>query len=353
MLTATAMSTKDRYATRQTLQSINWTTSGINGTGNLSPRARRLLQLYVSIVKMSYTGLSAPLGAISDTLTRALDGSSASVRTIQRANRELAESNFVFIYQCRTKFCRIKFNLEAFSFWTGRKSHKITPLNTNTHNVVSCETMSHSVLHTPNCRTVDRTNIPCVVNSRNITDLKQQQRAGARASNIRSKNRKNPVIFSLLCVLRSAKGMHPSDRQFARKRAQCEWDALGAGVELVNPSGVDWQYWSGRWSEMPISVRESTINREILPVLLNRGAIQSGEPCIPPPTVTEHIFENPSTPSPIELSNMLNNLKNLMSAANSPPKASIPIAAVLPQNNLSAAELAILDGARRRARGER
>lgn len=343
----------NRFADRQTLQSISWTMSGIAGTGNLSPRARRLLQLYVSLVRLTYGGLIAPLGAVSDTLARVLDGGSSSIRTIQRANKELSAANFIFIYQSRTKFCRIKFNLEAFSYWTATKSHKISPLITNTHNVVSRETFPHSSPHATKSRPEDRTNIQSVVNLRNIPDLNKKQRAGARAVCTNYKERKNPVLFSLLMVLRRATDLHACDRRRARMRAQCEVTAVAGGVSLVNPSGVDWEYWSRSWPEMSIAVRESTILREVLPLLLGNsggGEQESRSYSPPPPPTEEHVWELPSTPTSEEINKMVKLLGKFIEPENTPK----PIAAPLPlENKLSAEEFEILDRARRRARGER
>jgi hypothetical protein len=341
MQTATAERRVEKWASKNTLQCLDWTISGIGGTGNLSPRARRLLQLYVSIAKLAYCGIFAPLGAIGDTLRRVLDGGSCSVRTIQRANKELIEANFIFIYQRRDNFCRILFNPSAFAYWTEQKHANTTPLPTQTHNKP----------HTTICHPEDRTNIILGVNLRNSSDIIQEQRAGARASVIHTKTRKNPVVFSLLCVLRKANTLHVSDRRLARLRAQCEVDALGAGLDLVNPSGVDWQYWARTWEEMTIAVRESTICREILPYLMRQKPTESEFITARPPIV-EISESEPTPPTESEIKQLLSTLNLSMKQPDDIPAASPPVSVpASPPMKLTAEEIAVLDAARRRSKG--
>ncbi|OGO03677.1 MAG: hypothetical protein A2Y72_07705 [Chloroflexi bacterium RBG_13_53_26] len=341
MQTATAERRSEKYADKRCLQSLDWTISGIAGTGNLSPRARRLLQLYVSIAKLAYCGIVAPLGAIGDTLRRVLDGGSCSVRTIQRAHKELINANFIFIYQRHDNFCRILFNPAAFSYWTGKKHENTTPL----------PTQSHSKLHTTNCHPEDRRNITSCVNLRNSSEQIKEHRAGARTINIKKKTPKNPVLFSLLCVLRKANLLHASDRRLARLRAQCEVDALGAGVELVNPSGVDWQYWARNWKEMSVPVRESTVCREILPNLIRR---QPTEPEFIPtrPPIVEISEHEPTPPTETEIKQLLSALNlSIKQPADIPaalPPVSVPTPAPM---QLTADDFAVLDAARRRVKG--
>ena len=42
---------------------------------------------------------------------------------------------------------------------------------------------------------------------------------------------------------------------------------MTAGIEIINHSGIDWAYWERRWKDFSIDVRESTVKREILPLL--------------------------------------------------------------------------------------
>jgi hypothetical protein len=124
-------------------------------------------------------------------------------------------------------------------------------------------------------------------------------------------------------------------------------DALGAGLDLVNPSGVDWQYWARNWEEMTIAVRESTICREILPYLMRQKPTEAEFITQRPPIV--EISESEPTP-PTE-----SEIKQLLSMLNQPddiPVASPPVSVpTSPPMKLTAEEIAVLEAARRRAKG--
>jgi hypothetical protein len=267
-----------RLANASKIRTIDFALSGIGGTGSISPRARRALAVYVALVKMDFGGIAAPMGAIADAVWRSSHGEAKSIRTLQRANRELEERGFIRSQTCRpgerSKGAVILFETASFSYWTKKTVRNVQPLPTQTHNVVSRETMCDSIPHTTNCRPSDRTKDTSRVNLRDIIPNSDKEPRGARAINTKGpkdKPRKNPVLFSLVQVLAAAAGMHRIDRRTCRSRAEVEIKAAGAGVGLVNPSGVDWEYWARNWEEMPIAVRESTIRREILPLLLGRA----------------------------------------------------------------------------------
>jgi hypothetical protein len=197
---------------------------------------------------------------------------------LQRANRELEKAGFIrsqtFRPGERSKGAVILFDTAAFSYWTKKTVRNVQPLPTLSHNVVSRETMCDSSTPTTTCRPSDRTKDNSRVNTPNIPLSCNKEPRGARAINTKAptdKTRKNPVLFSLVMVLAAARGIHRADRRACRARAEIEIKAAGAGVGLVNPSGVDWDYWARNWEEMPIAVRESTVRREILPLLLGRG----------------------------------------------------------------------------------
>lgn len=289
-----------RLASAQKIRSIDFAAGGIAGTGSLSPRARRTLSFYVVLVRMEFGGITAPMGAIADAIYRSSHGEAGSVRTLQRANSELEERGYIrsanYRRGERANGAVIYFNLEAFAYWTGRQTGPIIPLPTPSHNVVSRETMCDTAAHTTDWRGSEVTGNRSSLNSQDPGVKTNSQRAGARASNTSSPRRKkNAVLYSLGVVLAATSDLHRTDRRAARARARCEIDALAAGLELVNPSGVDWPYWSKRWGELAIEVRESTIRREILPLLLGRTT--------PPPPIPEslpcpEIPELPTEPAP-------------------------------------------------------
>lgn len=260
-----------KFADAQRIRTIDFARSGIDGTGSLSPRARRTLAVYLILVKMGYAGAYAPMGAIADAVYRSSNGEAKSIRTLERANDELVTTGFIAISNFRPdKWSRITFNLAAFSYWTGKRAENVQPLPTPSHNVVSRETMCDKSRHTTSCRASDRTRDISRVNSPNIDQRREEEpRAGARANNKPPRRKRNPVLFSVMTVL-GKMNLYRADRKRARARAEVEVKAAGAGVELINPSGVDWQFWETRWGEMSIERKEATARAEIIPYLLSR-----------------------------------------------------------------------------------
>lgn len=281
---------RQKFADAQRIRTIDFARSGIEGTGSLSPRARRTLRIYVILIKMGYSGCYAPMGAIADAVYRSSNGESKSIRTLQRANDELSSAGFITISQFRPdKWSRITFVSAAFSYWTGKRSENVQPLPTQSHNVVSRETMCDKSRHTTSCRASDRTRDISRVNSQNIDQRREEEpRAGARANNKPPRRKRNPVLFSVMTVL-GKMSLYRADRKRARARAEVEVKAAGAGVELINPSGVDWQFWETRWGEMSIERKEATARAEIIPYLLSRE-----KPVVPEPPRETLVTDRPS-----------------------------------------------------------
>jgi len=269
MLAASAVFCTQKLATAERVRTIDFARSGIGGTGTLSPRARRTLAVYIVLVKMGYSGVSAPMGAIADAVYRSSNGEAKSIRTLQRANNELEAKGYI---ECarfrdgeRSRGALIKFNSNAFTFWTKIASKNVTPLPTQSHISPDATT----------CHPSDRTRDKVSSNSLDLLEsIDTKPRAGARAVKKPSR-RKNPVLFSVVMVL-SKMSLHRTERRAARARAEIESKACTAGVELINPSGVDWAYWEKRWSEFTIPVRESVAAKEIIPFLLGVKQLSSG-----------------------------------------------------------------------------
>ena len=269
MLAASAVFCTQKLATAEKVRTIDFARSGIGGTGTLSPRARRTLAVYIVLVKMGYSGVSAPMGAIADAVYRSSNGEAKSIRTLQRANNELEAKGYI---ECarfrdgeRSRGALIKFNSNAFTFWTKIASKNVTPLPTQSHISPDATT----------CHPSDRTRDKVSSNSLDLLEsIDTKPRAGARAVKKPSR-RKNPVLFSVVMVL-SKMSLHRTERRAARARAEIESKACTAGVELINPSGVDWAYWEKRWSEFTIPVRESVAAKEIIPCLLGVKQLSSG-----------------------------------------------------------------------------
>lgn len=344
-----------RLATSGKIRNIDWAKSGIAGTGSLSPRSRRTLAVYIVLVKMDFGGISAPMGAIADAIYRSSHGEAGSVRTLQRANSELEERGYI---RRSGRGTVIWFNLDAFSYWTQRRSGVVSPMPTPTHNVVSRETKCDKNLHTTGCRTSEVTTHRSRVTSDNSSvSSNDKPRAGARANNTHDTNatraprkRKHAVLFSLGCVLGTLSEIHPADRRVARARAECEVKALAGGVELLNPSGVDWEYWSTKWNEMAVAARESTIRREILPWLLGQPleGDTSSEKLSPPELDRPQVARiDPATPEEIRAA--LEALDQSLT-----PEPTLPAAAAAteyPDVDTSDPDMALLIAARDRCRG--
>jgi len=329
------------YAPR--IRTIDFSISGINGTGSLSPRARRTLSVYVALVKMGFEGVAAPMGCIADAVYRSSMGEAGSIRTLQRAHLELEECGYIrslrFRDGIRSKGAVIHFNLDAFAFWTQDKTRNVTPIPTPSHNVVSRETMCDKSPHTTSCHPSDRTRIESQVTPQDLPSKNKEQRAGARASQKTHRRRKNAVLYSVGVVLGKTQRIHRADRRAARARAQCEVGALRAGIALVNPSGIDWAYWEKRWTELPIEVRETTVSREILPLLLGGR-----------PTGRENVVEEtPAAPAPT--AEEIRAVREGLEAAFSLPRPEPVRREVLPAPvDLPDDELSVLLAARTRAR---
>jgi len=288
-----------KFANANRIRTIDFARSGIEGTGTMSPRARRTLAVYVVLIKMGFAGVFAPMGAIADAIYRSSHGESGSIRTLQRAHRELERRGYIrcAVYRPgqRARGTVVSFCPEAFSFWTKIPAKNVTPLPTQSH--ISPDATS--------CRPPDRTRDKVCPNSLDsLEKVNTEPHAGARANkrslqDKKKKHRKNPVLFSVDKALeKMTSRTHRADRTAARARARCEVAALAAGIALVNPSGVDWAYWGGRWSDLSVPVRETTAAREIIPLLFGRpveqlGALEDQMPqtqsssSIKPPTAAE------------------------------------------------------------------
>jgi hypothetical protein len=341
------------------IRNIDFARSGIAGTGSLSPRARRTLAVYCALVKMGYDGVAAPMGAIADAVYRSSHGEAGSIRTLQRAHPELEARGFIrcanFRPRGRTKGAVIHFNLDAFSYWTGRKTQNIQPLPTLSHNVVSRETMCDKEPHTTSCHPPDRTRTESQVNPNIIPSRNTEPRAGARSINKSKRQKRSAVWTSVNIVLGAMVQLHRQDRRAARARAKCELEAIAAGVELVNPSGVDWSYWEKRFAEMPIAVRENTAAREIIPLLLGRKSKSPVPPVSLSSPETAEIGNNPVSAEDIRKARKALEARFSLPGKQSPVEIENPTTVSSPSASavsvdMSRDDLEVLIAARARAR---
>jgi len=230
-----------------------------NSFPDISNKASATLALFISLARLDYTGISAPVGAIQRTIQR--NGYHLSDRTLYRALSELESLGFFTRSKYRVghdKFeTSIAFNSKRFEFWTRK-----TP-------VLKQPTQAHISSSLPNCQESPRTKNNLRVNSSNSTD-KYISKPRVRASG--KKNWRHPVLYSLLCVLLKTKNR---DRALILSRARLEIEAERSSVTLAGRSGVEWNRPS--WQDMPYYQREKIVIDEILPLLSDKGTMEPRE----------------------------------------------------------------------------
>lgn len=343
------METSSKYANANRIRTIDFARSGIDGTGTMSPRARRALAVYVVLIRMGFCGVIAPMGAIADAVFRSSHGESGSIRTLQRAHRELEERGYI---RCavhrpgrRARGAIVHFCVDAFSYWTQIRQNNVSPLPTQEH--ISADATS--------CRPPDRTRDQDTHNSSNsLEKVNTEPRAGARANKKRSPNRpkKNAVLFSVDKALQKmVDRTHRADRTAARARARCEVAAIAAGIALVNPSGVDWEYWGRQWTDMSWQVREATAAREIIPLLLPSAdlARSTAPAAISPSPVLEQLVDV-TRPTEEQIREVRQRLEAQLSLPVPTESASRNDAGVYPDVDESDPEMQLLVQARARVR---
>ena len=251
-----------KYATPGDLEKLDGIWYQSSGTFNLTKSGRRLLQLFVTLVRLGYEGVDTPIGCISKTLWRII-GESRSDRTIFRALNDLEEKGFVVrktfkVGDNRLK-CIIRFRLDAFRFLSKKKEPTQTHINTQ---------LTKS-------RDTDRTSIKSRVNSLNITDLNNKPRARARARKI---SRYHPIIVTLRILtfkMCQEKRLSWAKRRVALSAADVEIN----GCELYTQrSGVRWDELKPKWLEMSPEERDSIARTEIIPQLLRGDLMYIEEP---------------------------------------------------------------------------
>ena len=223
-------------------------TINVSSFPHLTNKSRSALALLISLVRLGYGGISAPIGSIETTLCRV--GYKMSRRTLFRALSELETFGFMTRHKYRVghdKFSTIvDFNLPRFDFWLKKP------------------TKTHISPQVPICPEPPRTKIDIRVNTSYLPNESKKPRARAGGNKI------HPVLYTLSVVLTALKAR---DRSFVLSRARYEIEAERAGIEAAGHSGALWQRPS--WQDMTFSVRESICRREILPLLRNRETMEA------------------------------------------------------------------------------
>lgn len=268
-------SPKRKYAVACDLERIDgiWYQNK-GGMFGLKRSGKNLLQFFVTVARLGYKGIDAPIGAVTDALWRSL-GQTQSERTVYRALSDLEENHFIFRKTFRVGENRLKtlirFNMDSFRFLLEKKQPTKEHINTQL-------TKSQSS---------DRMNITVRVNSCNNTDLNKKPRARARAgSTQKTKHRYHPIVLTLRIVTKALcdrKKMTWKKRRVVLNVAELEL----AGSDLYeSKSGIDWLEYSARWDNMSNSERDGVARSDILPVLL-KGDKAAKDSIMPSSTTVE------------------------------------------------------------------
>jgi hypothetical protein len=305
-------------------------------SADISNKSRALLSLVICLVKLGYTGIKSPIDALNRALYRS-SGYSCSTRTLFRALSELESRGFIYRSKYRVGDDRfstlIHLNLEAFSFWTRKRSQNISPI----------PTLYPKSSQLTNWQKDAGTSTHSRVNSRKDNIYNKPR---ARASRKYSKW-VHPIIFTIGLLMRG-----PA-RKFVLARATLE---LEMGGDVAGHSGVPWSAWP-RWQEMDKGARENIARNEIIPRLLDRSTLatdsrDSLSPCLEPTTgkiptpQSRPLTMKPTLPmTPNQIAAGIAKFSSKFEPVSTKPAKS-------PENiSLDISELEILSRAKSRARG--
>ena len=238
-----------RVCTENQLYSITYNQISLVGSQELSPRARRYLSFFITVVKLGYHSIIANADTIADAIYRA-QGQTKSVRTLQYALKEIETAGF-----CSRKKFRvgknhfktiIEFNIERFVYWTKIKSKKLTPITTSSHISPYAQDLQ-----------IDdrRNNSPCLTPQNTYLNEHNKQCAYTRSKHY-ANFKHLPIIFTLLTILKGK-----PDRGKILALAQREIDGYSSATD------IRWKHWGSIWHTMPIEEREGIARVDFLPRL--------------------------------------------------------------------------------------
>jgi hypothetical protein len=260
-----------RIATENNINTIHYNIIELEGMSNLTPRARRYLSFFITVVKLGYTAISVSMESLAASIYRC-QGQTKSVRTLRSALREL--ESFGFLHRNKYRIgddhfrTVILLNAEKYSYWTKKRHGNITPITTSSHNSGYRQNMPKEVLTSKQSRVnsqdyyYSENNKPC---------------ARTRSNNNAIKRKFHPIIYTLMIVLKHE--LIPDRNRLLSMAAHELNDRQNA------KSGIDYDYWECRWPFMdtsPGGERETTAKREIIPKL--RTAL------CPRPPVTDTVY---------------------------------------------------------------
>lgn len=264
---------KSRTATKNDLEKIVYTITGIEGMRDLKPLARSWLCWMIALARIGYSRISAPMGAITDAQFRSF-GYTSSERSAYRALATLESLGFLRRRNFRGswKHTVIDIDLDRLKFWLH------TPTN------------EHVSTHLPSCQPLEPTNRSypgsSVFNSngQNSKTHANKNKTGGTGKR-RYEMWSHGVLYTLGVVL---EGCADKTAIIARARD----DMRGANLD------IDKKYTDEYWRLLPIAQRELIARNELIPSLRLDTRAEVGK--------VTHLLDrllnrNPETSQPKEL----------------------------------------------------
>lgn len=321
-----------RYATESDLDRIEYVKSinHLPGLRDLKPRARRFLAFLYALRKTGrtgYEGTSCCQQALASAVKRAT-GEAFSLTTLKRADAELLKEGLIekdsldmqrFI-QCgpdhgvRTQLCIYKLTDKALDILEGTKRNS-----------------SDNCTHSPNRTTLDRKR----------SDLKNQNPAPARNDNKEqpAKPRQSDLIPPKMPPVKNVHSSGQSgngfdgetrNRKAAKNRIlhqlahytrfkghegklivrRAEMELRGDVPRGMKCSGVDWEYWIGKWRLMSKEELRHVVLRKLIPGLESGSVVVTCQPVTKANHMTALQLTLPEPPPPDEAKTM-NTLEEL------------------------------------------
>ena len=242
---------QNRLADARDLERIQWTINQLAGTGSLKPLARNWLSFCVALARLGYTGIKAPIAAV----TRAQYRSVAQTRSDSSTHRGLGlleQAGYIRRKKLRLgpdRFAsEIIFNMPRFDYWLmGEVSHIAPQLS----KCEETEVTSKALLVNPCNYSPNSDTKPPRANDHNGELVNK----GSGDSG-KNKHRYHPIVFSLKCITRG------SLLNFILARAVVELQS-----RAMRTSGVDWPRHEAQWSKLYHGEREHIARTEIMPRL--------------------------------------------------------------------------------------
>lgn len=230
----------------------------------VSGRAKIVLSLFISVSKLGYSEIHCPIGKIISVLESRI-GQSISERSMFRYLSEIESQSIIHRHKYRAGKDRFNTKIQLdpgfFSYWSRKKTHKVTPIPTCDH------TSSQLPKWQESAWTEDNPRVNTEYSSSSVSERDIHNRPRGRACDQYTKRRKreNPLIYS---CRHACKGRR--DARFIIARATWE---LRVGQDISGHSGVDWEYWGTRWNSFGKAQKDATMSGQILPLLANRSTL--------------------------------------------------------------------------------